>query len=467
VPGDDWDQPLYFYPVGSFDLARMRPTTAGKESAPLGAYDQPSTTAARDGTEHTLQAGFAPGGLVAAPPLALADLADAGAVRGADPIDAVRVRLTGDLAYDAAGVARLERVANTIAGMGMAVDIVAGSSPQPVAMTVDGWIFADGSTGTLHDVSQQWTTLGATQRVDTALSSTTRGLLALAMATALVGVVSAQGLVAATRRREAAVLRSSGWGRARTWRWLVADSVVAAVIAAALATAVWWWTNREPVGLAVAFAVAALLPLTAAVAAVPAAWRTPSVDAPRGGDVHAGRLARLLFGASTLGFGVRSAAARPARLVAMLACTAVLAAALGLAVTLVVSLTARAGPTLLASGSTAVVRPYQTGLLAAIAVVGLVLSALLLRHDTRTRAAEWRVLAANGWDTRRSAASRTAQLAVVGILATPVAVVVVATLSPAVAGGRQLLGVLAAVVICLGVVGWGRIFHRGPSAVPR
>jgi hypothetical protein len=56
---------------------------------------------------------------------------------------------------------------------------------------------------------------------------------------------------------------------------------------------------------------------------------------------------------------------------------------------------------------------------------------------------------------------------VVGILATPVAVVVVATLSPAVAGGRQLLGVLAAVVICLGVVGWGRIFHRGPSAVPR
>ncbi len=140
-----YDQPFYFAPITTFDLGRLVLPSNPLNYVPLGAYDPPATelVAGPDGRALPepvpMHPTLNPAGLIAVPPLAMTNLEAARLLRGDAPIDAVRVRVRGLTDFGSEARRRVERVASRIAELGLDVDIVAGSSPQPVEVYVPAY----------------------------------------------------------------------------------------------------------------------------------------------------------------------------------------------------------------------------------------------------------------------------------------------------------------------------------------
>lgn len=381
------DRPFVLAPVAEFDLDTLDLPDDPLNHVPLGAYAPPATrlVAGADGTPVDPQAmtpTLNPRGFISVPPLAITDLRSAVTLRGDSPIDAIRVRVGGIDRYDDQAVGRVERLASSIAAMGFDVDIVAGSSPQPIELLLQEY----GADGSLHDVGwveQGWTTLGAAERVVRGLGSVNWALLWLSGATALVFAAGIQLVKGTVRASEIAVLAALGWSSRRILRWTLAESLWAGGMVLVIGLLVWVATGSSGwLGPAFSLLLALAFPVATALATWRSMRRTPSiVTRIRSSDVHlsAAHLVPTVRGPAT--YGLRAAAVRSSRSLVLAITLGIGAAAVASGAVVVSDTAAAVGPTNMAAAISQLLSPFQVGMLIAIAGGTATLGMMLLRMD--------------------------------------------------------------------------------------
>lgn len=218
-------------------------------------------------------------GYVSSPPLLLTTLA--GAQFFADPgrfegmpgdafISVVRVKVTGVGAPGPLSQARLTSVASRIhQATGLDVDIVKGSSPETVRVTLPAGKFGRPAL----DVTEQWSVKGVATRFVEAISAQNLVLFGLVLVAAM-GLVGQTSYMAARRRRvEFGVLRALGWPAWRIGALVEVEMLILGLVVGLLAlvagvglawalhlqTGGWQWAAAVPLALGMA-GLAALLP---------------------------------------------------------------------------------------------------------------------------------------------------------------------------------------------------------------
>ena len=224
--------PLTFSVYGSYDFGALGSVQDPLAYVPLGIYEPPLATlrydeAGRPVQPRELLPDLNPGGYIPRPPLALTTLDGAEFISGKpDFIDAVRVRVAGIAAYTPENVAKVERVAAEIRERtGLHVDVVAGSSPQPVLVKVPG----------VGYVEERWTTLGTASAITGGINLANLSLLgSLLLCTALF-IVNASQVSLLSRREEIGVLGALGWRAGQVRRYLLGETLALGLLAALLA----------------------------------------------------------------------------------------------------------------------------------------------------------------------------------------------------------------------------------------
>jgi hypothetical protein len=217
-------------PVGTYDRNAIDAHYgAAANDAPLGIYADIARTLLTDASgkpvNQALPLSINPGGLNPQPPVGLTNLEAVEALRGAQFIDAIRVRVAGISGYTPAAVRRIETVAaQIVAETGLHVDVVAGSSPVDLRVAVPG-------VGTM---AERWTTLGTAAEI----VSGAEGLSALLLAAALLVVVAylaAFGLfLTGDQAAEIGILRRVGWRRRSLVTLVAIQALALGSLAAAL-----------------------------------------------------------------------------------------------------------------------------------------------------------------------------------------------------------------------------------------
>jgi hypothetical protein len=227
-------KPVIAAPVGTFATNELTAgDISGASYVPSGVYDGAVTTVVQPGPMSHLSPGdrIEPNlsGLdfITAPPGAFTDLEGGASLRGSAPIDAIRVRVAGVSSYNQANVAKVEKVAASIAELGLRTTIVAGSSPEPVSVYVPKYYLSDDgkSASDLGWVRQDWTTLGAAVTVESAISSLQRALVFTSLATAFVALLAVSIVLARRRRNDVQLYRSLGWSTPSVIRYLGSSQV--------------------------------------------------------------------------------------------------------------------------------------------------------------------------------------------------------------------------------------------------
>jgi hypothetical protein len=421
--------PFLFGAVGTFDLGDVPLPDNPLSWAPLGAYEPPGSwfVAGPDGVGSApveLSPTFDVTGLLQPPPLAYTDIEGARMLRGNAPIDAIRVRVAGLAGFDEAGRAKVETVATAIVELGLEVDVVAGSSPQPVDLYVPGY-FEDGSD--LGWVEQRWSTLGAAERVLTGLSRLNQQLLMLAVAVAGLVAGGLQLVGAAARTSQAGLLWVLGWSKGRIVWWLWAESVAAGMVVLGVGVVSWRWMGMDPAAVAAVGAVVALL---IGFGLAGALWATGQRRRSIGRSRLWNRLVSWVRPDRAAGYSLRRLLARPAMASVTVASLAVGAAAVTVAAVAVVTATDLAGPTLLAGYGAVSLRGYQVAMVALAAIAGFGLFALTVRTERRHRTDEFEVLRSVGLPRPTLRRILTWQQGLVAAGAAPLAAALAQTLNP-------------------------------------
>lgn len=441
-----FDRPFVFAPIGEFDLATLDLPTDSASYVPLGAYDPPQTTLLGASGPRPMSPTLNAAGFIEVPPLAVTDLAGARLLRGNAPIDAIRVRVAGLTGFTADARSKVEQVASAIAGRGLDVDIVAGSSPQNVRIYVPGYDTLNNPATDLGYVSQPWTTLGAAQRVERTLGGLNVNLLVLVLLLTCAFTVTAEGLVGAIRRREVTILRSIGWTRLRLVGWYGSEIVLLAVILVPVAL----WSSgfgARPVGLAAGLVILVVATTVRAVGIV-SAYRRSAGSPALSADSWLPRWLRLVPPVSgPLTLAIRTTVGRVTRTAAAVIAIGIGTGGLGAAAALVIGALREAGPTRLAASVGGDLRPYQLLLLATLSVGSIGLTLLLGRVDSIDRRVELRVLAAAGWTARRIAIAVAAQFALWAAVGGALGVIVALALGRTIGVGSTGVLILASVAI--------------------
>ncbi|WP_125776526.1 hypothetical protein [Antribacter gilvus] len=460
-------------PVGELDPAAVRAALAGLADVPLGGYDPVRSTlvAGPDGRAVDpveLRPSVSGLGLVNRATTMVGSFEHAAGLAGKAPVSAVRVRVAGIDDYSTANLEKVLAVKEAIEALGLTATLVAGSSPSPVAVTVEDYAFgtldSEGAqhVGRLGIVEQQWSELGAAARVDVAVGDATTLTLVVGLGATALLVGAAQLVGVPRRRREAAVLALVGWPRGRIARWFVAeDAVGVAVIAVAGAVAVSLAADRRvtAAGVSAVLGLVVVLGLVSVAAAVARPGRSaPALAASdRAGTNPAGTRRRrttrpqalvleltdgtgpasgtgtseievvsLGEGAApprprsvprALGvalFGLHQARQHRAFAAAVLLTTVIVGLGMTVLGVVVLDERERAGESLLATALVDQVLVLRCALAVVALAAGAVLAVLSRRLDLRLRAAQEQVLRAMGWTGRdRRRAHRAEALAIV------------------------------------------------------
>lgn len=442
-------------PVADYDASAIAIDDSSLGFAPLGSFDRVETTLVADASGDAIDpvtlappvTGF---GITNPVPTVVADISQAGLLQLDDPISSIRVRVAGvEGGYTPQNIHRVTEVAQRLVDAGFTVTMAAGSSRQDVPIELGGWAFgvteaeldaaeaagtsAVQTVGTLGTVEQQWPSIGAAQRVEAAVVSSTIGVLALAIgaATLLFGVVQLAGV--GPRRRDAALLARLGWRRSRIARRFAAeDAVTLGVLAIAGVGAIALMATQSigNVDAATPWIVGAALVAALVVAGAALAGSVPRMQAapaaPRTLRVgkHAPVPTPRTLATSVVGFGMGQARLHVGHALTVLTALVLIGLATAGAWTVVQQGIAAAGATELADASSAQALVVQ-GLLAAIGIVsGVVLVMLARRLDARLRAGQWRALDAMGWGSRRIWLARAVELVTVGVPAIAIAALI-------------------------------------------
>lgn len=417
--------PYIFAPLATFDPSGILGSRNPLHHAPLGVYDAaPAELGVGSASNRSveLHPTLNPFGFLTPTPFAVTDLESARALRGPDYIDAIRVRVGGVRSF-AQGRERIEEVATAVRGLGLEVDVVAGSSLQPVSTYVPDYFLPDG--GDLGWVRQEWTTLGAATQVVRALNTANSSLLFLSVGAALVFMVGTLGTAVVVRLRDSAQLTVLGWSRPAIVRWQWSEMLLVGGCVLGAAALAYGLTGGGP-GVTVGAAMGAAIPALS----LPVIWH---------GARGYGRVRRLLVGeadprwarravgtvSGPVTLAVRSLAARPARSALAVLSVATGGVAVGVGLLVVQVGRERSGATNLASFITRAVTLPQIAIVAAAVAGAIAVTRILARMDRVDRASERRLLTVAGWGGRQRRRHERARWAALSVLATTVAVAVV------------------------------------------
>jgi putative ABC transport system permease protein len=226
--------PFVVQPVGSYDLQAIAERYAGAANyAPLGIYQElPRRLASGRGAGDAtfLAPSLNPGGLNPLPPLALTNLETVEALRGPRFIDAIRVRVEGISGYSSQAIQRIEDMAAAIVDRtGLAVTVVAGSSPIDTTVEVEG----------VGEVVERWTTLGEVPSIASGTDGLSGWLLWSSAILVLLYLAMFGVFLVGDQQAEFVTLRLIGWRRGNIFRLLLAESILlgsCAALAGSLAT---------------------------------------------------------------------------------------------------------------------------------------------------------------------------------------------------------------------------------------
>ena len=235
--------------AGTFDAAKIQAFSALSQ-VPLGAY-QPVVAAPADAaTSKALGGGdLLPnlnlGGYVTQPVQLITTLSALPALDNAaefgsgvparDPISVIRVRVAGITGPNAVSRARINQVAQQIAlQTGLTVDIVAGSSPKPVTVSLPAGKFGQPRLNLIVD----WVDKGVAVAILSAVDRQSVLLFALILMVCVLFVGNAATAAVRGRRQELGVLACLGWRRSRLFTVVLGEVVAIGVVAGLLSAAI-------------------------------------------------------------------------------------------------------------------------------------------------------------------------------------------------------------------------------------
>jgi hypothetical protein len=235
--------------IGEFDPARIRSFNR-LSRVPIGPY-QPVTAAPADAAASKALGGgyLLPnlnlGGLVTQPAQLITTLAALPELQGGgrfgadlpagDPISVIRVRVAGITGPNAVSRARINQVAQQIAvQVGLTVDIVAGSSPTPVTVSLPAGKFGQPPLNLILD----WVKKGVAVAILSAVDRQSVALFALILVVCVLFASNAATAAVRGRRQELGMLACLGWRRSRLFAVVLAEVAVIGVVAGLLSAAI-------------------------------------------------------------------------------------------------------------------------------------------------------------------------------------------------------------------------------------
>jgi putative ABC transport system permease protein len=222
--------PLSQVPLGPYQAVTARPADAASAKA-LGQGD--------------LLASLNMGGLVSQPAQLLTSLSALPALENTeqfgrsipatDPISVIRVRVAGVTGPDAISRARINEVAQQIATRtGLDVDIVAGSSPDPVRVDLPAGKFGQPPLALIMD----WVKKGVAVTILIAVDRQSVLLFTLILLVCMLYVANAAWAAVRGRRGELGVLACLGWPRSRLFGTVLGEVTGIGLVAGLLGAAV-------------------------------------------------------------------------------------------------------------------------------------------------------------------------------------------------------------------------------------
>lgn len=395
--------------VGGFTLDKIAASQSGLGHVPLGAYEAVGSTlipgssdAATEAVE--LRPSVSGLGLVSPDTVAIASLESAAQWGQKAPVNAVRVRVADVFGFSTDAVATIASVAQAIERLGYTATVVAGSSPTDVTVHVEGYSFGvtdpdeKQTVGPLGAVNQRWSELGAASRVDLAVSTSSLGVLAVALGASALLLAAVQLASVPGRRAQASVMRTIGWRRRRIVRWMAAEELVSLLIVViAGVAALLLASSRSTVGLAVGASVAALVVTSALAVALGARPVDSGIRSlKRGRRRH--RMADVAaWVVSPLRFALRQVSVHRVNVVVQLLATLVVAVAAAAVTVTVMEGRAAAGASALGLFAVDQALWAQLGLGLVALVAGIVLAVIARRIDLHRRREQWATMRAMGW----------------------------------------------------------------------
>lgn len=174
-------------------------------SSPLGIY---ATSKIETEQGKILKPTTVPGSFIPQPAGGLITLESAEIIKGAEPIDAIRVRVAGISKYNKEAQQKIEKIATELLRDGYEVDIVAGSSFKNATLEVEG----------IGKVIAPWTTLGVAQELEESWNGLTFLTTILFATFVLVWFVSRLLFEKGTLEKEDELLTILGWSHERIIR---------------------------------------------------------------------------------------------------------------------------------------------------------------------------------------------------------------------------------------------------------
>ncbi|MCR8854072.1 hypothetical protein [Lysinibacillus fusiformis] len=174
-------------------------------SSPLGIY---ATSKIETEQGKILKPTTVPGSFIPQPAGGLITLESAEIIKGAEPIDAIRVRVEGISKYNKEAQQKIEKIATELLRDGYEVDIVAGSSFKNATLEVEG----------IGKVIAPWTTLGVAQELEESWNGLTFLTTILFATFVLVWFVSRLLFEKGKLEKEDELLTILGWSHERIIR---------------------------------------------------------------------------------------------------------------------------------------------------------------------------------------------------------------------------------------------------------
>lgn len=235
-----------------------------------------------------------------------------------DFISAIRVRVSGIDALTASAQMKIEKVAQAIAEQtGLHVDIMVGSSPQPVLVHLPGV----GDIPARGYIEELWVKKGVNTLVSAGMNRADRLLFGTMLFVCLLFLFNANLVSNLGRLPEFGVMKALGWRRSTLFRLLCGESLVlglasgllAALVAAIIVRIFSLSVSLNRIVLLVplgagSFLIGALLP------AGWSAWVSPIHAIQAGETAQAESTGRISGGGSLLGYAAGGLLRRPTRL---------------------------------------------------------------------------------------------------------------------------------------------------------
>jgi putative ABC transport system permease protein len=404
--------------VGIFNPAKIK-SFDPLSKVPLGAY-QPTVAAPANAASRTALDGsdLLPnqnlGGYVSQPVNLITTLAALPALHNAgyygpdlhaaDPISVIRVRVAGVTGPNAVSLERIREVAQEIdLRTHLDVDIVAGSSPEPVTIDLPAGRFGQPPLV----LSEGWVKKGVAVAILTAVDKKSVVLFTLILVVCVLFVANAATAAVRARRRELGVLACLGWTRPRLFATVLGELAAIGLLAGLLGAAAALPLSAAlglraspgrallavPVAVAVAV-VAGAAPAWLAARADPVASVRPPVLAVRHGH-HPGGITAL---------AVVNVTRTPGRTIVGALALAVGVAGLTLLTAVTVAFRGVLVGSLLGDAIAVQVRGVDYVAVAATVTLGVLAVADAVFLNIRERAAELATIRSFGW--RESALAR-------------------------------------------------------------